>query len=83
MQNIKNNTLEKTRYSAFLGDSGHGSDECMELKAEMENLIKRGYYRKFVAERSCSRHTGRARITGKTLMARSKSYHAHIQWQGS
>ena len=42
-------TRDKTRYCEFHRDYGHRTDDCIQLKKEIEYLIRRGYLRRFIA----------------------------------
>ena len=42
-------TRDNTRYCEFHRDYGHRTDDCIQLKKEIEFLIKRGYLRRFIA----------------------------------
>ena len=40
---------DNTRYCEFHRDYGHRTDDCIQLKKEIEYLIRRGYLRRFIA----------------------------------
>ena len=40
---------DNTRYCEFHRDYGHLMDDCIQLKKEIEYLIRRGYLRRFIA----------------------------------
>ena len=40
---------DNTRYCAFHRDYGHRTDDCIQLRKEIEYLIRRGYLRRFIA----------------------------------
>ena len=40
---------DNTRYCEFHRDYGHHTDDCIQLKKEIEYLIRRGYLRRFIA----------------------------------
>ena len=40
---------DNTRYCEFHRDHGHRTDDCIQLRKEIEYLIRRGYLRRFVA----------------------------------
>ena len=40
---------ENTRYCEFHRDYGHRTDDCIQLKREIEYLIRRGYLRRFIS----------------------------------
>ena len=42
-------TRDTTKYCEFHRDYGHCTDDCIQLKREMEYLIRRGYLRRFIA----------------------------------
>ena len=42
-------TRDNTRYCEFHMDYGHRTDDCIQLKKEIEYLIRRGYLRRFIA----------------------------------
>ena len=42
-------TRDNTRYCEFHRDYGHRTDDCIQLKKEIEYLIQRGYLRCFIA----------------------------------
>ena len=42
-------TRDNTRYCEFHKDYGHSTDDCIQLKKEIEYLIRRGYLRCFIA----------------------------------
>ena len=42
------NKRNKSKYCRFHRDHGHGTDECYDLKQQIENLIKQGKLRHFV-----------------------------------
>ena len=42
-------TRDNTRYYEFHRDYGHRTDDCIQLKREIEYLIRRGYLRCFIA----------------------------------
>ena len=41
-------TRDNTRYCEFHRDYGHRTDDCIQLKKEIECLIRRGYLRRFI-----------------------------------
>ena len=43
---------DSTKYCEFHRDHGHGTDDCIQLRKEIEHLIQRGHLRRFVAD-SC------------------------------
>ena len=49
-------TRENTRYCEFHGDYGHSTDDCIQLKREIEYLIRRGYLRLFIAPKNQSQN---------------------------
>ena len=40
---------DNTRYCEFHRDHGHRTDDCIQLMKEIEYLIRRGYYRRYIA----------------------------------
>ena len=42
-------TRDNTRYCEFYKDYGHSTDDCIQLKKEIEYLIRCGYLRRFIA----------------------------------
>ena len=40
---------DNTRYCEFHRDYGHRTDDCLQLRKEIEYLIRRGYLRRFIA----------------------------------
>ena len=42
-------TRDNTRYCEFHRDYGHRTDDCIQLKKEIDYLIRRGYLRRFIA----------------------------------
>ena len=40
---------DNTKYCEFHRDHGHRTDDCIQLRKEIEYLIRRGYLRRFVA----------------------------------
>ena len=40
---------DNTKYCEFHGDYGHRTDNCIQLKREIEYLIQRGYLRRFIS----------------------------------
>ncbi|XP_057459250.1 uncharacterized protein LOC130749912 [Actinidia eriantha] len=50
---IKTNLFQrnKNKYYEFYKDHGHNTEKCFQLKEQITNLIKRGYLRKYVADR--------------------------------
>ena len=45
---------DNTRYCEFHRDYGHRTDDCIQLKREIEYLIRRGYLRRFIASENQS-----------------------------
>ncbi|GFY94124.1 hypothetical protein Acr_09g0005700 [Actinidia rufa] len=52
-ENIKTNPLKrnKNKYYEFHKDHGHNTEDCFQLNYQIADLMKRGYLRKFVADR--------------------------------
>ncbi|XP_077223965.1 uncharacterized protein LOC143857425 [Tasmannia lanceolata] len=44
----KGNKRDKSKYCRFHRDNGHDTDECWQLKEEIELLINRGYLKRYV-----------------------------------
>ena len=42
-------TRDNIRYCEFHRDYGHRTDDCIQLKREIEYLIRRGYLRRFIS----------------------------------
>ena len=42
-------TRDNTRYCEFHRDYGHRKDDCIQLRKEIEYLIRCGYLRRFIA----------------------------------
>ena len=42
-------TRDNTKYCEFHRDYGHRTDNCIQLKREIEYLIQRGYLRRFIS----------------------------------
>ena len=42
-------TRDNTRYYEFHRDYGHRTDDCIQLRKDIEYLIRRGYLRRFIA----------------------------------
>ena len=42
-------TRDNSRYCEFHRDYGHRTDDCIQLRKEIEYLIQRGYLRRFIA----------------------------------
>ena len=49
-------TRDNTRYCEFHRDYGHRTDDCIQLKREIEYLIRRGYLRRFIAPENRSQN---------------------------
>ncbi|GKU93134.1 hypothetical protein SLEP1_g6759 [Rubroshorea leprosula] len=47
---------DQTRFCAFHGEHGHDTEECKQLKIEIERLIRRGALRQFVKTNDSSRN---------------------------
>ena len=45
-------TRDNTKYCEFHRDYGHRTDNCIQLKREIEFLIRRGYLRRFLSSES-------------------------------
>ena len=45
-------TRDNTKYCEFHRDYGHRTDDCIQLKREIEFLIQRGYLRRFISSES-------------------------------
>ena len=43
---------DNTKYCEFHRDYGHHTDDCIQLKREIEHLIRRGYLRRFISPES-------------------------------
>ena len=42
-------TIDNTKYCEFHSDYGHRTDNCIQLRREIEYLIQRGYLRRFIS----------------------------------
>ena len=49
-------TRDNTRYCEFHRDYGHHTDDCIQLKREIEYLIRRGYLRRFISPENQSQN---------------------------
>ena len=49
-------TRDNTSYCKFHRDYGHRTDDCIQLKREIEYLIRRGYLRRFIAPENRSQN---------------------------
>ena len=49
-------TRDNTRYCEFHRDYGHRTDDCIQLKREIEYLIRRGYLRRFISPENQSQN---------------------------
>ena len=45
-------TRDNTKYCEFHSDYGHRTDNCIQLRREIEYLIQRGYLRRFISPRN-------------------------------
>ena len=45
-------TRDNSKYCEFHRDYGHRTDDCIQLKREIEYLIRRGYLRRFISPES-------------------------------
>ena len=45
-------TRDNTKYCEFCRDYGHRTDNCIQLKREIEYLIRHGYLRRFISPKS-------------------------------
>ena len=45
-------TRDNSKYCEFHRDYGHRTDDCIQLKREIEYLIRRGYLRRFISPKS-------------------------------
>ena len=51
---------DNTRYCEFHRDYGHCTDDCIQLKKEIEYLIRRGYLRRFIASEGQAQNQAQA-----------------------
>ena len=51
---------DNTRYCEFHRDYGHRTDDCIQLKKEIEYLIRRGYLRRFIAPETQAQNQAQA-----------------------
>ena len=49
-------TRDNTKYCEFHGNYGHRTDDCIQLKREIEYLIRRGYLRRFISSENQHRN---------------------------
>ena len=49
-------TRDNTKYWEFHRDYGHRTDDCIQLRKEIEYLIRRGYLRRFIAPENQSQN---------------------------
>ena len=49
-------TRDNTKYCEFHRDYGHRTDNCIQLKREIEYLIQRGYLRRFISPGNQAQH---------------------------
>ena len=50
--NTNLNKSKKNKYCEFHRDHGHNTEDYFQLKEQITDLIKRGYLRKYVTDRS-------------------------------
>ena len=53
-------TRDNTRYCEFHRDYGHRTDDCIQLRKEIEYLIRRGYLRLFIAHEGQAQNQAQA-----------------------
>ena len=69
---------DNTRYCEFHRDYGHRTDDCIQLRKEIEYLIRHGYLRRFVAPLSDS-ESGSGSIATTTTLAGNNSAPAALR----
>ena len=42
---------DRNKYYKFHHDHGHNTEDCFQLKEQIADLIKKGYLRKYIADR--------------------------------
>ena len=65
------NKRNRNKYCRFHRDHGHDTDECFDLKQQIENLIRQGKLRNFLGREI----EGEGRRIIATAARRNKSYH--------
>ena len=55
-------TRDNTKYCKFHRDYGHRTDNCIQLKREIEYLIRRGYLRRFISPKSQAQNQAQNQI---------------------
>ena len=55
-------TRDNTRYCEFHRDYRHRTDDCIQLRKEIEYLIRRGYLRRFIAPEGQTRNQAQSQV---------------------
>ena len=55
-------TRDNTKYCEFHRDYGHRTDNCIQLRREIEYLIQRGYLRRFISPRSQAQNQAQSQV---------------------
>ena len=70
------NKHNRNKYRCFHRDHGHDTDECFDLKQQIENLIRQGKLRNFLGgDHKDEKLKGEDRRIITTITRRNKSYH--------
>lgn len=72
---------DPTRYCEFHEDQGHTTDDCWELRRQIEYLLQEGKLRRFILEHGAP-HLGRARAQGRKRSPQCDRLPANIDQGG-
>ena len=64
---------DSSKYCRFHRDTGHTTDECRQLKDEIEGLISRGYFRQYVKNQSTGQTTASQRVAAPSTAQNNNS----------
>ena len=53
---------DNTRYCDFHRDYGHRTDDCIQLRKEIEYLIRRGYLRRFITPKGQTQNQAQSQV---------------------
>ena len=70
---------DNTRYCEFHRDYGHRTENCIQLKKEIEYLIRRGYLRRFIASEGQAQSQAQAQHPPPPQQATTK--HQQPLWE--